>query len=70
MAWYILAAAYLLIGLGVFAWDVRGRHMTQKKRSARALALLPELCLFWPLVLFAKIRDKQKADQSTGDPTE
>jgi len=59
MAWFILAAAYLLIGLGVFAWGVRGRDMTQKKCSTRTLTLFPELCLFWPLALIIKIKHKK-----------
>ena len=59
MAWFILAAAYLLIGLGVFAWGIRRRETTQTKRSTRTLTLFPELCLFWPLALIIKIRHKK-----------
>ena len=62
MAWLILGAAYLAIGIGVFAWRLRGDKTTdsdQMKRSARVLVLFPELCLFWPLALFMKIKRKK-----------
>jgi hypothetical protein len=58
MAWFILAAVYLVIGLGVFAWGVRGRETT-RKRSAKTLALFPELCLFWPLALIVRIKRRK-----------
>jgi len=62
MAWLILGAVYVAIGIGVFAWCVRGDKMIdsdQKKRSARVLVLFPELCLFWPVALFMKVKRKK-----------
>jgi len=70
MGWFILAAVYLLVGLGVFAWGIRGHETSQKKRSARTLALFPELCLFWPLALMVQINRKEKADQNADEATQ
>ena len=69
MAWFILAAAYLLVGLGVFAWDIRGRETSRKKHSARTLALFPELCLFWPVVLIVKTKGKKDAASNASSNT-
>lgn len=66
MAWLILAAAYLAIGLGVFVWCIRGNTAIdpdQKNRSARTLVLFPELCLFWPLALFLQIKRNRNANK-------
>ena len=73
MAWLILAAAYLVIGVGVFAWHLRGDQTIdsdQKKRSERALLLFPELCLFWPLVVLMKIRRNKEASPAANHPVE
>ncbi len=73
MAWFILAAAYLVIGVGVFAWCVRGDETTdsdRKRRSARVLVLFPELCLFWPIALFMKIKRKRQANTVADHPVE
>ena len=62
MAWLILGAAYVAIGIGVFAWCVRGDEKVdsdRKRRSARVLVLFPELCLFWPVALFMEIKRKK-----------
>ena len=73
MAWLILAAAYLVIGIGVFAWQVRGDgtiDSDQKKRSSKVLVVLPELCLFWPVVVFMKIKRKKQASPVANHPVE
>jgi hypothetical protein len=73
MAWLILAAAYLVIGVGVFAWHVRGDatiNSDQKKRSTKVLVLFPELCLFWPVVIFMKIKRKKQASPIANHPVE
>jgi hypothetical protein len=73
MAWFILAAAYLAIGIGAFAWCGRGDKTTdsdQKKRSARVLVLFPELCLFWPVVVFMTIKRKKEANTIASHPVE
>ena len=73
MAWLILAAAYLVIGIGVFAWCNRSDDTTdsdQKKRSGRVLVLFPELCLFWPVALFMKIKGKEEASTVANHPVE
>ena len=73
MTWLILAAAYLLIGMGVFAWHSRGDgtiDSEQKKRSARVFVLFPELCLFWPVALFMKIKRNRTADTVANPPVE
>lgn len=62
MGWVVLAAAYLVVGIGVFAWCNHSDGTTdsdQKKRSARVFALVPELCLFWPIVLFMKLKRRK-----------
>jgi hypothetical protein len=73
MAWLILAAAYLVIGVGVFAWGLRGDRTIdpdQKKRSATVLVLFPELCLFWPVALFMEIKRKRQATAFANHPIE
>jgi len=73
MAWLILAAAYLVIGVGVFAWQVRGDRTIdsdQKKRSSKVLLLFPELCLFWPVVILMKIKRKEQANTPANHPAE
>jgi len=62
MGWVVVAVGYVVVGLGVCAWCVRGnatQDSDQKKRSARALVLFPELCLFWPIALVLEIRRKR-----------
>ncbi|MHC4519798.1 MAG: hypothetical protein ACYTAS_14515 [Planctomycetota bacterium] len=59
MGWFILAAAYLAVALGVFVWFIRGHGTVQTKRSARAQALFPELCLFWPVAVIVKIKRRE-----------
>lgn len=73
MTWLILAAAYLVIGVGVLAWHVRGDgtiDSDQKKRSEKVLVLLPELCLFWPVVVFMKIKRKKQASPAANRPVQ
>lgn len=73
MAWLIPAAAYLVIGVGVFAWQARGDKTIdsdQKKHSERALLLFPELCLFWPVVVLMKIKRKKQASPAANHPVE
>lgn len=63
MEWLILAAAYVAIGMGVFAWHIRGNETMdsdQKKRSAKMPILFPELCLFWPVAVFMEIKRRGK----------
>jgi len=66
MEWLILAVVYLAIGVGVFAWHIRGNETIdsdQKKRSAKILILFPELCLFWPVALFTEIKRRRAVSQ-------
>ena len=73
MAWLILVVAYLVIGVGVLAWHVRGDRTIdsdQKKHSEKVLVLFPELCLFWPVVIFMKIKRKKQASPAANHPAE
>jgi hypothetical protein len=66
MEWIVLAVAYLVIGVGVVAWSVHSNKMLdpdQKKRSAKVMILFPELCLFWPVALFLKIKRRRASGQ-------
>ena len=73
MTWLILAAAYLVIGVGVFAWQIRDDgtiDSDQKKRSEKVLVLFPELCLFWPVVVFMKIKQKKQTSPAANQLVE
>jgi hypothetical protein len=68
MEWSILAVVYLVIGMAVFAWYIRGNETIRsdhKKRSAKMLILFPELCLFWPVALFSEIKRRKAVGQVT-----
>ena len=71
MGWIMAAVGYVVVGLGVWVWCVRGdenQDLDQRKRSANALVLFPELCLFWPVALMLEVRRKRtvkKAGQDT-----
>jgi hypothetical protein len=59
----ILAALYVAVGIGVFAWYIRSNeamNSDQKSRSGKILILFPELCLFWPIALISEIKRRQK----------
>lgn len=66
MEWLILAVVYVVIGIGVFAWYIRGNEAIssgEKRRSAKMLVLFPELCLFWPVALFTEIKRRREVSQ-------
>jgi hypothetical protein len=68
MEWSILAVVYLVSGMAVFAWYIRGNetiNSDHKKRSAKILILFPELCLFWPVALFSEIKRRKAVSQVT-----
>jgi len=70
MEWTILAVVYMAIGVGVFAWCIRGNDMIgsdQKKRSTTMLILFPQLCLFWPFALISEIKRRRAANQATNN---
>ena len=59
----VLAVVYVAIGIGVFAWYIRGNktiNSDQKKRSGKILILFPELCLFWPIALISEIKRRKE----------
>ena len=73
MEWLVLAVVYVAVGIGVFAWYIHGNeaiNSDQKKRSAKMLILFPELCLFWPVALFTKIKRRREVSQATGNHSE
>jgi hypothetical protein len=70
MEWTILVVIYVAIGIGVFAWCIRGNDVigpNQKKRSTSMLMLFPELCLFWPFALISEIKRRRAASQVTNN---
>ena len=70
MEWFVLMVVYIVIGIAVFAWTVRGNqtlHADQKRRSARMLILFPELCLFWPVALLTEIKRRKAASQAASN---
>ena len=70
MEWITLAVAYLAMGMGGFAWRIRGNVVAdsgQKKRSKRVLLIFPELCLFWPVALFMGMNRRRQVDKVTNN---
>jgi len=70
MEWQILAAVYIAIGVGVFAWYIRNNealNSDQKIRSGKIMILFPELCLFWPIALVCEIKKRQTVKQDTNN---
>lgn len=70
MGWVTLAVAYVVVGLGVYVWCVRGnatQDPDQKKRSAKVLVLFPELCLLWPVALLLEVRRKRTVKKAVED---
>ncbi len=66
MEW-LIAIAYLSIGIAVFVWYIRGNetiNSDQKRRSLKVLILCPELCLFWPVALFTEIKRRRAVSQA------
>jgi dipeptide/tripeptide permease len=73
MEWLILATAYVLIGIAVFAWYIRGNetiHSDQKRRTVKMLILCPELCLFWPVALFTELKKRRAVSRATSTHSE
>jgi hypothetical protein len=72
MEWLVLVLGlmYFAVGLGVLVWHIRGSALIdsdQKKTALKTLVLIPEVCLFWPIILFLELKSR-RAVRNTNNP--